>query len=81
MKRDNLSVRRIKETGALMMIGDGVLALAEPRGHVKLWLEGPKPWRRTMKAFLKRPAMTRAFGLVEIGLGLWLASRQQARWR
>ena len=68
---------RIKELGAMMIIGDGVLALLAPRRHVALWLEGPKLWRTTMMPFVKRPRTTRLLGAFGLGVGLWLASRQR----
>jgi hypothetical protein len=67
----------MNETAAMLMVGDGILAVLEPRRHVKLWMDGPKPWRATMKPFVTRPGMTRVLGALELGLGVWLASRQR----
>lgn len=68
---------RFKETFAMMLIGDGVLAAVEPERHVDLWLDGPRWWRALMIPFAKRPGMTRALGLLEVGAGLWLAANQK----
>jgi hypothetical protein len=76
-KNKSLVGSRIKEAGAMMMIGDGALALFDPRRHVDLWVEGPELWRKTMKPFVKRPGLTRILGILELGAGVWLASRQQ----
>jgi hypothetical protein len=60
----------------MMTIGDGVLAMLEPRRHVALWRSGPRLWRKTLTPFIRRPELTRLLGLAGIGFGLWLASRQ-----
>lgn len=61
----------------MLMVGDGLLAVLEPRRHVKLWMDGPKLWRTTMMPFAKHPGMTRVLGSLELALGVWLASRQR----
>lgn len=66
--------KRLLETAAMLMIGDSVLALVEPRRHVDLWAEGPRPWERMVEPFARHPNMTRALGAVGLGVGLWLAS-------
>lgn len=71
---------RLIELAGMAMIGDGVLALVEPKGHVQIWKRGPEPWERTMDFFLDRPGMTRALGALEIGLGYWLAAHGARRW-
>jgi hypothetical protein len=71
-----LWVNRGKETIGLMLIGDGVVALLEPERHVRLWAEGPKFWRMLMNPFVSRPALTRFAAVLEVGLGLWISSRQ-----
>ncbi len=79
MNDDMIIKKRIKESIALMMIGDGALVLFDPCRHVLLWADGPKPWRKAMSPFVKRPGLTRMAGALELGLGLWLASRQKPR--
>ncbi|MFO7655143.1 MAG: hypothetical protein R6X25_15190 [Candidatus Krumholzibacteriia bacterium] len=69
---------RLKETVAIAMVGDGLLALVEPERHVRLWNSGPGLWRSAMDPFEKRPMVTRATAVAQVGLGLWLASRQRA---
>jgi hypothetical protein len=73
----SLATRRLLEFCGLMMVGDGALALLKPRGHVALWYEGPRPWRRMLAPLRASPDLTRAFAVAEIGLGLWLAAAQQ----
>jgi hypothetical protein len=69
----NLAARRAAELGAIMMVGDGVVAALAPEGHARLWERGPKAWRDMVQPFAEHPQMTRLIGLAEIGLGLWLA--------
>jgi len=67
---------RLKEFSAMISIGDGVLTLITPRNHVALWLLGPKRLRKLAAWFAENPVYARLGGIVEIGLGLWLALRQ-----
>lgn len=73
----NYPLRLSSETLAMLMIGDGVLAMAQPRRHVNLWRVGPEPWREALSFFDRRPGLTAAIGALEVGAGLWLASRQR----
>jgi len=72
----SLPSRRTLEALGMMMIGDGVLALIEPRRHAALWRMGPAPMRRTVAWFERRPALTAGLGAAEIVIGIWLATRQ-----
>ncbi len=67
---------RLKESIAMISIGDGVLALIAPRNHTMLWLLGPKKVRKLSAWFVENPLYIRLGGIVETGLGLWLALRQ-----
>ena len=58
---------------AIAMVGDGVLALTQPRRHMQLWNTGPEPWRNLCTYLERRPALTRAVGAASVVLGLWLA--------
>lgn len=69
--------KRILEVIGILMIGDGLVAAAEPERHGRLWLAGPRLWRRAMKPFVESPRLMRWAGVGEAGLGLWLASRQR----
>ena len=48
-----------------------------PQSHVALWRNGPQGYRDLMDTFLENPNLTRAFGVAELGLGLWLAFREE----
>jgi hypothetical protein len=69
---------RGKELLAMCMIGDGVLAVIDPRRHVRLWERGPEVWERTMRPFAQRPTLTRLIGLAEAAVGVWLGRRQRS---
>jgi hypothetical protein len=70
----NLPLKLSAETLAIVMIGDGVLSLAQPRRHVELWNAGPEPWRNVCSFFEQRPLLTMTVGAASIVAGLWLAN-------
>jgi sulfur transfer complex TusBCD TusB component (DsrH family) len=72
-----LAAGRVKETLAMLLIGDGVLGLIDTHRHLRLWQQGPPAWRAIMEAFLRRPGVTRLISASEIAFGLWLAVRQR----
>jgi hypothetical protein len=61
---------------AMLMIGDGFLALVQPDRHLRLW----KGWSGTLDqwidALLERPGATRLAGAASVAIGLALAYRQ-----
>jgi hypothetical protein len=67
---------RLVELTAIMMIGDGVLAVIAPKEHLRLWQKGPTGWEKVTRRFQRRPGLTRTLGAVEIALGVWLAKSQ-----
>jgi hypothetical protein len=69
-------MKNVKEVIAMLMIGDGTLALVAPRRHMLLWRFGPESYKRLAEAFARRPALTRLLAAVEVAGGLWLALRQ-----
>ena len=68
--------RRLKETLAIVAIGDGAIELISPREHSLLWEVGPESTRRAVRFFAERPNYVRLVGAAQIGFGLWLALRQ-----
>lgn len=68
----NLVARRAGELAGLVMIGDGIVAAADPEGHVALWKRGPSWWMKLAEPFERHPQLTRGLALLEIGLGLLL---------
>ncbi len=71
-----MDVRRLLELGAMLAIGDGVIALVAPRRHSLLWRFGPEGYKELMEGFAERPNLVRLLAAAEIGIGLWLALRQ-----
>lgn len=71
--------RRIKETVAVLAIGDGVIEVLAPREHSLLWDVGPEGVRRVARHFAGNPNHMRLLGATQISLGLWLALRQYRR--
>lgn len=68
--------RRLKETFAIITVGDGVIELIAPREHSLLWEMGPEGTRRVARFFADNPNCTRLLGLAQVGFGVWLALRQ-----
>ena len=69
--------RRLLETFAMAIIGDSVLCILSPRGHTSLWMNGPAWWERTWRPIVQHPAITRLLGALGLGLGIWLALKQE----
>lgn len=68
--------RRMKETFAIITIGDGAIELLSPREHSLLWEVGPQSTRKVARFFAENPHYMRLLGAAQVGLGLWLALRQ-----
>ena len=68
--------RRIKETFAIIAIGDGAIELISPREHSLLWEVGPEGIRKLARYSAENPRYMRLIGAAQIALGLWLALRQ-----
>ncbi len=68
--------RRIKETFAIIAIGDGAIELLAPREHSLLWDAGPESTRRIARFFAENPNYMRLLGAAQIAYGVWLALRQ-----
>jgi hypothetical protein len=69
-------LRRLKETFAVITIGDRVIELLAPRQHSLLWASGPESARKVARFFADNPNYMRLPGLTQIGFGVWLAFRQ-----
>ena len=68
--------RRLKETLAVITIGDGVIELLAPSEHSLLWEVGPEGARKVARFFADNPNYMRLLGAAQIGFGIWLALRQ-----
>jgi len=56
---------------AIMMIGDGVLGMADLKNHCAIRLRGPGPWERTLAWLIKHPKTARIIALAEAAAGVW----------
>lgn len=71
------SPTRAKHFAAMVLIGDGVMALIRPTADASAWNRGPRPWRKLMRSLAKRPNLTRAIGAAQIAAGIYWALRQE----
>ena len=69
-------MRRLKETFAIVTIGDGAIELLAPKEHSLLWEAGPQSARKLARFFADNPGYMRLLGATQIALGFWLALRQ-----
>ena len=73
--RMETALKRTAEMAAVFMIGDGLLGLVAPERHVELWRSDIGVVDALVRPFADRPGRRRAYGLLQIGAGLLLASR------
>lgn len=72
-----LNSHRWEHFVALILIGDGVMALIRPEHDARAWATGPKSWRKLMIALNRRPALTRLIGGIEVaGAVYWSLSHK-----
>jgi hypothetical protein len=71
------SPARAKHFAAMVLIGDGVMALVHPEKDAQAWKQGPKFWKDWMHELSKRPNLTRAIGAAQIIGGIWWALKQE----
>ena len=69
---------RMKYFAAMMLIGDGVLALLRPQRDALIWNVGPESWKALMSYLSDHPQITRAIGAGEIAAGLVLIACRSA---
>ncbi len=73
----SLNKNRLKHFVALACIGDGVLAIVNPRRDASAWSVGPAPWVNLMQALRRRPTLTRMIGAAEVaGAIYWIISHE-----
>ncbi len=68
---------RWKHFAAMVLIGDGVMALVHPQRDALAWKAGPAAWRSLMHELHERPALTRVIGAAQIVGGVWWALQQE----
>jgi len=68
--------RRLKETFAILTLGDGIIEVIFPTEHSLLWEFGPARVRKVAHFFAKNPNLMRLLGATQVVFGIWLAQRQ-----
>jgi hypothetical protein len=68
---------RWRHVTAIVLIGDGLLALLTPERDALAWRMGPEPFRSLMSYMAKRPSLTRWVGATQIAVGIWWALRDE----
>jgi hypothetical protein len=69
-------VRRLKETFAILTVGDGIVEVIFPREHSLLWEFDPSRVRKVARFFAENPNLMRLLGAAQVAFGIWLAQRQ-----
>ena len=67
----------LKHITAIVLVGDGLLALVSPERDALAWRMGPEPFRSLMSYMAKRPALTRWVGATQIAVGIWWMLREE----
>jgi hypothetical protein len=68
--------RRLKETSAILTVGDGIIEVIFPKEHSLLWELGPARARKVNRFFAENPNLMRLLGAAQVVFGIWLAQRQ-----
>lgn len=69
--------KRLLDLAGMLLVGDGLLTLIDPKRHCLLWEVGPRPCRDLADAFVEHPTMSRFVGVAEILAGILLAEAQK----
>ena len=70
-----MDTKRAKHFAAMVLIGDGVMALVRPKRDARAWEKGPASWCASMEWLAERPTVTRMIGAAQIVGGvLWALS-------
>ena len=73
--------QELKHFAAMMLIGDGVMALVRPRQDAAAWKHGPMLWRKSMKLPQWNPAATRVVAAAQIAGALWWVLHEESNGR
>lgn len=72
----SLTTRRLVETFALFLIGDGIMGLIKPRWHSLLWDVGPEPVQELTETLARNPNIARGIYAAEAAIGIAIAALQ-----
>jgi hypothetical protein len=73
-----VKTEHVQEMLAMTLIGDGLLTAVDPQRHLKLWKQGPEPFKKFVDVLLRHPRMTRCIGAAAVAAGIWWAERQRS---
>jgi hypothetical protein len=68
---------KLKHFTAMVLIGDGLLAIVRPERDAKAWRLGPEPWRSMMGFLAEHPQLTRLVGVTQVAVGLWWVMHEE----
>ena len=68
---------QMKHMTAMVLVGDGLLALVAPKRDARAWRMGPEPFRTMMSVLAARPNLTRWVGAAQIAVGVWMVMREE----
>ncbi len=68
---------RMKHITAMVLVGDGLLAMMAPQREARAWRMGPEPFRTLLSFMAKRPELTRWVGAAEVAVGIWWVLREE----
>ena len=66
-----MSHQEMKHFAAMVLIGDGVMGLIQPRYDAAAWEHGPVLWRKSMALLRRNPAATRVVAAAQIAVCVW----------
>jgi hypothetical protein len=72
-----LTSNRWKHFAAMVLIGDGVMAIVRPTQDAKAWARGPRIWKKWMHRLDRRPSLTRMIGIAQVAGGIYWAITQE----
>ena len=72
-----MDARRWSHFTAMVLIGDGMMAIVRPRRDAQAWNVGPRPWRKMMRSLAHHPNLTRCVGIAQVVGGILWASLEE----
>lgn len=72
-----IDARRWSHFTAMVLIGDGIMAIVRPHRDAQAWNLGPRPWRGLMRYMVDHPTLTRCVGAAQVIAGIMWATREE----
>jgi uncharacterized protein YjeT (DUF2065 family) len=72
-----VDARRWSHFTAMVLIGDGIMAIVRPHRDAQAWNLGPKSWRGLMRYMVDHPTLTRCVGIAQVVAGVMWATREE----